>query len=384
MEGCNQFDGRKDNIREDTIMKGPRYEKPVDDRYDKWLFSVAALFGVAGILVLKALHAPPLILAALPAVILLAYTMYIINSARFSASMDRAGDNVYYLGLIFTLVSLAYALWQLGPRQHDEADDLTFELISNFGIALSSTIFGLFFRIFIQQFRNDPVDIEQTARIELGDAVRQLRNELYLMTSDVNSYRRAVSQSLNETTDEVATLIKKTSSESAKAVKAASKRLAASTDEIEVIQKDQANLMNGAMDKAAASLELLSKKINSIFVDKDIINGQILSIVENTTEAMNAIKSRSFAERETTKELGDLINVLKEISSNELRETLIDIVGTIKDLSQQLEAIEEELGGTLGKITLTAEGTDKMINETQEALLDAARTLRAEVDRVRP
>jgi hypothetical protein len=365
-------------------MKGPRYEKTIDDRYDKWLFSVAAVFGGAAILILKAVHAHPLILAALPAVILLVYTLYIINSARFSASTDRAGDNVYYLGLLFTLVSLAYALWQLRPRPYDEAEDLTFELISNFGIALSSTIFGLFFRIFIQQFRNDPVDVEHTARVELGDAVRHLRNELYMMTSDVNSYRRAVSQSLNETADEVAKLIKKASGESAKAVTAASKRLASSTDKIETIQKDQANLMNGAMEKAAASLELLSKKFGSIFVDKDVINEQILSIVENTTEAMTSIKARSYAERETTRELGDLIKVLKEISSNELRGTLIDVVGTIKDLSLQLKSVENELGGTLGKIVLTAEGTEKMINETQESLLNAARTLRAEVDRVRP
>lgn len=64
---------------------------------------------------------------------------------------NRAGDDLYYLGLLFTLVSLIYALLNLFI--FDSAGDLeerTYDLIGNFGIALFSTVAGILGRILLQ------------------------------------------------------------------------------------------------------------------------------------------------------------------------------------------------------------------------------------------
>lgn len=64
----------------------------------------------------------------------------------------RAGDELYYLGLLFTLVSLSYALvslFILSPSATN-LEQRTNDLIGSFGIALVSTIVGILARILLQ------------------------------------------------------------------------------------------------------------------------------------------------------------------------------------------------------------------------------------------
>ena len=98
------------------------FHRPVDDRFDKNVFIVAFLFGVAVILGSRAfgdmlvdsekpIHAFDFVAVLMAIGIIAAYTTYIILSPdRSSISLDRAGDNAYYLGLLFTLVSLGFSL----------------------------------------------------------------------------------------------------------------------------------------------------------------------------------------------------------------------------------------------------------------------------------
>ncbi len=112
----------------------------------------------------------------------------------------QAGDDLYYLGLLFTLVSLSMALWQLFVwNPGGELEARTHGLIGNFGIALLSTVAGIVGRILLQDRANAPsseaeVDEDPKPRSEeprrgavLGDdavqaefaeSVRALRDEL--------------------------------------------------------------------------------------------------------------------------------------------------------------------------------------------------------------
>ena len=59
--------------------------------------------------------------------VILAYTLYIgMTRNRSGISLDRGSDNVYYLGLLFTLASLSYSLIKLSlfgvsEREENEA-----------------------------------------------------------------------------------------------------------------------------------------------------------------------------------------------------------------------------------------------------------------------
>ena len=65
----------------------------------------------------------------------------------FRLSSERVGDNCYYLGFLFTLVSLSNALYSFGYGD----DDTINYVISNFGIALGSTIVGMLMRVMFNQ-----------------------------------------------------------------------------------------------------------------------------------------------------------------------------------------------------------------------------------------
>ena len=113
---------------------------------------------------------------------------------------NQAGDDLYYLGLLFTLVSLSIALWQLFVwNPGDELEARTHGLIGNFGIALFSTVAGIVGRILLQDRSREPpreeaVDEDPTtgqeepvprtglgdeaAYAEFAESMRALRDEL--------------------------------------------------------------------------------------------------------------------------------------------------------------------------------------------------------------
>lgn len=76
---------------------------------------------------------------------------YRSQSSQFERT--RAGDNLYYLGLLFTLISLAYVLIRLFVMGvADNFEQRVDGLVGSFGIALSSTIVGILARIMMQSF----------------------------------------------------------------------------------------------------------------------------------------------------------------------------------------------------------------------------------------
>ena len=68
---------------------------------------------------------------------------------------EEEGDNVYYLGLLFTLISLMFTLVELFGADTDavrNAEKIR-TLLENFGIALTSTIVGIAGRVAVQNWQ---------------------------------------------------------------------------------------------------------------------------------------------------------------------------------------------------------------------------------------
>ena len=125
---------------------------------------------------------------------------------------EQEGDNLYYLGLLFTLVSLVYALvvlfWILGTDENLTSQ--TYELLGNFGVALLSTVAGIIARIFVQNYQKDgrhqdPTEMSEeewerwgtergvwdagdTEGIGIGAAARALRHQLMMATYAFRRY----------------------------------------------------------------------------------------------------------------------------------------------------------------------------------------------------
>jgi hypothetical protein len=161
------------------------------------VFGVFLATGAVYIIVAKSLGVSPLWTTTGPLVIIAIYATMLGFARHLGLRDDQAGDNLYYLGFLFTLTSLGVSLWQFSTLGGAET------IVTNFGIAVSSTILGVALRVIFGQMRQDPLEVERTARLELAEAARRVRQELDAAVLELSSFRRATQQSLAEGITEV-------------------------------------------------------------------------------------------------------------------------------------------------------------------------------------
>ena len=131
-------------------------------------------------------------MTVVPLGLMLVYALALGLARYLRLRDDQAGDNLYYLGFLYTLTSLGVSLWQFS------VDDGAEGIVTNFGIAIASTILGVALRVVFNQMRQDPLEVERTARLELADAARRVRQELDATTFEFASFRRATQQVFEE------------------------------------------------------------------------------------------------------------------------------------------------------------------------------------------
>ena len=179
-----------------AIMKSDSKLPAIDiiqDWIDKYLFFLMLVIGIAYMVIAKWLNWQQWYVTTGPVAIIVFYGLLMAKSKRYHIRGDRAGDNLYYLGFLYTLSSLAISLIQysLGANTIDE-------IITNFGIALFTTIAGMSGRVLMNQMREDIVDIEVNTRVALTEAVKMLRSEMYHSVEDINQLRKSTYQSMTE------------------------------------------------------------------------------------------------------------------------------------------------------------------------------------------
>ena len=173
---------------------------------------IAFFIGTIGIILLRLLidnRWSSLAAAILAVVVVIGLGFYYVHN--HIDDREQEGDNLYYLGLLFTLVSLVYALVVLFWL-HDIDENLTnrtYELLGNFGVALLSTVAGILARIYVQNYQNqgrhlDPTevgeedweqwgtdytwDLRDSQGIGIGAAARALRRQLMMSTHAFRRY----------------------------------------------------------------------------------------------------------------------------------------------------------------------------------------------------
>jgi hypothetical protein len=160
------------------------------------LFFAVVVFGSGYIIVSKLNDFGALAVTAVPVLIMIGYGV-LLGARMFRLRDDQAGDNLYYMGFLFTLTSLAVSLYQFSAAGSAE------QIVQNFGIAIASTIAGITLRILFNQMRRDPAEVEATARLELAEASRRVRRELESAILEFGYFRRMTQQSIGDALDEL-------------------------------------------------------------------------------------------------------------------------------------------------------------------------------------
>lgn len=242
---------------------------------------------------------------------------------------DVAADNVYYLGFLFTLTSLAIAL------SIDSAD----AILANFGVAIISTLIGIAARVGLNQMRVDPTDIEEASRLELSGATSKVKAELNETVRQLTEFRQISLQVMSEgyadvqkNVETISTQVLKSLEDlveqSAKPLEEVAERTrAANTEAIKSI--DDFTKSNKALTKShkemSAQIEQVSNALTSLskhYSDTGIIDDKVIEAVQ---QQLSNVQEQLTKKAED--ELGDLRNSLKDNNHNteELRNELNQI-----------------------------------------------------------
>lgn len=135
---------------------------------------------------------PPVVLSA---ILIVAYGLLLWDRESKRPKFDHAGDNLYYVGFLYTLISLAVSLYLF------TGDGYTEDIVRGFGVALSSTVLGLIGRVVVNQSpEGEAALVEAHARGALVSAHRELRAQMDYAIEDYKRFRQDLGE-LEESVD---------------------------------------------------------------------------------------------------------------------------------------------------------------------------------------
>lgn len=292
----------------DTISSAP----------DHVLFGGAFLIGGFSIIFLRiALNQPALLTLLIPFTILISYFVLIKVTPKYRLREDMAGDNLYYLGFIFTVISLGVALYKFKSNPD--------EIIGDLGIGLATTVVGLVLKIMLTNLRKDPVETEEIIRIELSDAAEKTSTQLYETTNLMKSVQVQGRQIMEEAQNSIDTA-------NANLLESL-QQLDAKLQAVQIPKDMITHKVDPMLDGLGSSIDRLVQKLDAIQMQPDLIDQK----VSESFESMNIM-------------VAELRNELDQI-----------------DLGSSIEKLDSSVDGLIVKLGSIEIPTDVIANKASSA-----------------
>ena len=158
--------------------------------------------GAAAIALLKVLSDSLWFAPVAASAALCAYAWCVWDWEERESRFDGAGDYVYYLGFLYTLISLAASLALVGSRLGDDPA-LIRGVVTGFGVAIISTILGMALRVLMGRGSDEsPPAVVERAELGLAAAGRRLRGELDYTVSEFKDFRQRIREGLEQSVAE--------------------------------------------------------------------------------------------------------------------------------------------------------------------------------------
>jgi hypothetical protein len=301
--------------------------------------------------------------ASIAAVALLAieflYFLIIRLSPKFTIRADRAADNIYFLGFMYTVSALGISLYKFSTAGMS-SEDLVSGVVGDLAVGLISTIGGLFFRVLLLQMRTDPHEHEEHVRIELSESAAKVKvaisNVNLIMDQTALMLKDSVDQSVSETEG----MLKATRSKINKLSKSADQLI--EKLETKLAATDLSDTL--LVDLFYPAVEKLNERVASVFLGLEAqqiqqqeshhkrIDSQLTQIHSNFT---NILQLKMEAIR------NDLKVVINEASKN-LVESLSSRIEIEKvDFSPVVQSIDDTLSLAVADLSRSLEGTTSEI-----------------------
>ena len=359
-------------------MKAP-FRRRLGDENDKLIFGLSFFGGISAIISIrligdlfsenKGIGILDILAIAVAVLVITGYVTYIQSTKnRSGISVDRASDNVYYLGLLFTLSSLAYSLIKLsffgmsGGEVASSKQVLT--LLPDFGLALFSTIAGIFGRIYLQQMRNDPMDVETEAREELGAAIRQLRETVGQVVSNLNGLSTQMSVTLTEMNNTVSNTLSESAAKNTTVINGVAVEVGQLSDRLREQVQEVTNFTAMSTAQFNDLIGDMRKQFSGFGEVPEVLGQKFAELTSNVSIATEQIQQSSELQGKLSSELVSSVSVLKDVFSEDGLAGMREVVNRA---SSRVDAIDEQLKENQNYMTSAISNISKQVSDLSSA-----------------
>jgi Mg2+ and Co2+ transporter CorA len=263
---------------------------------------------------------------------------------------DRLGDDLYYLGLTYTLISVAHALYASAS-----AADVDW-LVSNFSVALLTTLAGIVGRVLLYEKHASQ---KQPVQIDAGMA--QLRAEIEGAIDQMRQFRRGVAMSIQQAADSALksvdnafasfTTSANQMSEAAKGMNASLRKTAGAFDRSFARIGEASQTLAGFVSELVARTSLLRSVTDAVhgplneLIEGTKALGGALQALGGQMDSLNALLDQQRRAVEASIDAQGEITRHIRTDLASLNRPLSLLAGSLDEIRQKIDAVNHDING---------------------------------------
>ena len=283
-----------------------------------------------------------------------------------SYSEEQLADSLYFMGFLFTLVALIRALAGLSAID-------TSSIISQFSLALTTTLFGLFCRVMLTQFGEQTQSRSRRLEDRISESMTAFQRSLDASARSLDQHVTAVNARTEQMLDTCLTELQAMSN----------KHLSEATAQSDLAMQ----AVHTRLEKSTEYAEQLDTRLSAII---NQIENTATDSVEQFSSALGAAAAPiSTQATEVSKKLSDLSEMLNALT-NQQQELALELSRTRQDSESErelLEALSQALANTRDHksslqnlITALENGSDNTSAALVSAVQDSQKALSLSIE----
>lgn len=300
-----------------------RHESVISKRLFWLTFTAASLLSTLSSFWESAAWVP----SVLAGTVMMAFLMASYRLTPTIVKHDDFPDGFYYLGFLLTLVALVVALVRIDPN----STTLLKTVLSQFGLALTTTILGLAVRTALTMYRSQDSSVALQPLIdEIEKAAEDLQYTLRMSATDMRTTMGQVSLEFTGVWSELSSGLASAGADITTALSTAAETVATSTGKLELALGTigvQAHKSGSALTSLNESLDSLVEGTAQLHGTLDESREKVEAVVSSLSAGVGSVGQLGPALKTTTEHFESLASVVQTVTQRqrELLATLASI-----------------------------------------------------------
>lgn len=307
---------------------------------------------------------------------------------------ERAADNLYFLGFIFTVCALGISLL----RYYYAPGSVPVErIMGDLGIGITTTVVGLVLRVLVLH-RDDPADTEERVREQIVDFAQSTMSGLYQTSEVVSRGHTAnlqVVRELTETMQQFSARVREQSAQVILNLDEAAKSISGFSETVNQLAAPVEQMPN-EFAKAVSEMQQQSiRRMQSIATDFHKVIAEFLRSAQDQVSASISTTEQILVSR--VKEISvpsEEVNQLRQkmltgfdTQSQELTRSFGQVSNAMRLVTQALDQVERDLRASpaalANSLDSLRDGTGSFFGHAREELANLANSVSAlNIDRI--